>query len=193
MRIEWRRDPLLLFSDERKIGLEEFETFQTNEVGSVNKYHVQMGLPEGHSVLVYYLVSRVQYQAVLVSMSAVPSKKKKKNDHAMWKHVQPTSTNFAWLSPELANAFCLDALKLDDASEYGDFHEVHLGPRDDFTALFVIQDLFYLGETRSAEDFGIFNRMLPERLCLGCGLRSNETFSPLPPQDRSYSSSPCCH
>ena len=69
VRIEWRRDPLLLFSDERRIGLEEFEKFQTNEVGSVNKYHVQMGLPEGHSVLVYYEVNPVPYQAVLVSMS----------------------------------------------------------------------------------------------------------------------------
>ena len=91
----------------------------------------------------------------------------------------------ARLSPELANAFCLDALKLDDAREYGDFHEVHLGLKDDFAASFVIQDLFYLGETRSAEDFGIFHRMPPERLCLGCGVRSDETFSPLPPHDRS--------
>ena len=106
-------------------------------------------------------------------MSTVPSKKKK-GDHAMWKHVHPTSTNFAWLSPELANA-----------REYGDFHEAHLGLRDDFAASFVIQDLFYLGQTRSAEDFGIFHRMPPERLCLGCGVRSDETFSPLPPHDRS--------
>ena len=60
-----------------------------------------------------------------------------------------------------------------------------MGLKDDFAASFVIQDLFYLGETRSAEDFGIFHRMPPERLCLGCGVRSDETFSPLPPHDRS--------
>jgi len=85
----------------------------------------------------------------------------------------------------LANSFCLDALKLDDARKYGDFHKVHLGLRDDFAACFVIQDLFYLGETRSVEDFGTFHRMPPERLCLWCGVRSDETFSLLLPHDRS--------
>ena len=90
-----------------------------------------------------------------------------------------------WLSPELANSFCLDALKLDDDRKYGDFHKVHLGLRDDFAGCFVIQDLFYLGETRSVEDFGTFHRMPPERLCLWCGVRSDETFSLLLPHDRS--------
>ena len=45
-----------------------------------------------------------------------------------------------------------------------------------------IKDLFYLGDTRSVEDFDIFHRMPSER---GCGVRPNETFCPLPPQDRS--------
>ena len=175
VRIERGRGPLLLFSDERRIGLEDFGKFQRNEVGSVKNFNVQMGLPEGHSVLMYYVANWIPYQA----------SKKKNKDHAMWKHVHPTSTDFAWLPPELANAFCSDALKLDDSREYGAFHEVHLGMGHNFTPSLVIKDMFYLGETRSAEDFGIFNRMPPERLCLGCGVRSDETFSPLPPQNRS--------
>ena len=34
------------------------------------------------------------------------------------------------------------------------------------------------------EEFGIFSQMPAERLCLGCGVQSNETFGLLPPQDR---------
>lgn len=71
----------------------------------------------------------------------------------------PTSTSFAWLSPELANAFCSDALQIDNTRDYGNFGVAHLGLGRDFSADFGIQDLFYLGETRSAEDLAVFTRM----------------------------------
>ena len=31
VRVEWGRDPLLLFSDERRIGLEDFGKFQNSK------------------------------------------------------------------------------------------------------------------------------------------------------------------
>ena len=34
-----------------------------------------------------------------------------------------------------------------------------------------VDDLLYLGDTRSADDLAVFTQMAPERLCLGCGLR----------------------
>ena len=34
------------------------------------------------------------------------------------------------------------------------------------------------------EEFGIFSQMPAERLCLGCGVKSDERFGLLPPQDR---------
>ena len=58
VRISWERQPLLLFSDVHRIGLESFQHFQTPTNGSVNKHNVQMGLPEGHSVLNTSLDSR---------------------------------------------------------------------------------------------------------------------------------------
>lgn len=63
----------------------------------MNKQHVQMSLPEGHSMVVYYAVNGFDYQAILVSMSSVPARKWK-HEHAMWKHVTPSSSNFARLS-----------------------------------------------------------------------------------------------
>ena len=125
-RIIWGDDPLPLFSDEKKIGFESLYNFQSKDVGSVNKHHVQMGLPEGHSMLVHDAIEGKQYQAILASMSTVPGRKRKA-EHAMWKHVKTTSTSFAWLSPELANAFCWDALQKDGIWKYGNFGVAHLG------------------------------------------------------------------
>ena len=40
------------------------------------------------------------------------------------------------------------------------------------------------GDTRSAEELAVFTNMAPERLCLGCGLRVKEMFSPISPGER---------
>ena len=42
----------------------------------------------------------------------------------------------------------------------------------------------FLGDTRSAEELAVFTNMAPERLCLGCGLRVEETFTPIYPGER---------
>lgn len=73
---------------------------------------------------------------------------------------------------------------MDRTREYGNLDVAHLGLGRDFFAQFVIQDLFYLGETRSAEDLAVFTRMTSERLCLGCGLRTDEAFCSFFLQDR---------
>ena len=44
--------------------------------------------------------------------------------------------------------------------------------------------MVFLGDTRSAEELAVFTNMAPERLCLGCGLRVEETFTPIPPGER---------
>ena len=183
VRIGWERQPLLLFSDVHRIGLESFQHFQTPTNGSVNKHNVQMGLPEGHSVLLHFSQNGFAYQAVLVSMSSAPSKGKK-GEHAMWKHAQPLSTDFAWLPEDVAQAFCALALRQGQTRQYGSFNEIQLGFDEAYQAWLHIQGLYYLGETRSVEEFGIFSQMPAERLCLGCGVQSDETFGPLPPQDR---------
>ena len=172
---------MLLFSDPHRVDPVSFRSFHDDR--SLGKHNVQMGLPEGHSVLLHFSHNGSTYQAVLVSMSSAPSKSKK-GEHAMWKHVLPISTDFAWLPHDVADAFCSLALRQDPARQYGSFHEMQLGFNEHYQAALHIEGLYYLGETRSVEEFNIFSQMPAERLCLGCGVQSDERFGILPPQDR---------
>ena len=181
VRISWERQPMLLFSDIHRVDPVSFRRF--HEDRSLGKHNIQMGLPEGHSVLLHFSNNGRAYQAVLVSMSSAPSKSKK-GEHAMWKHVLPVSTDFAWLPEDVADAFCSLALHQDSTRPYGSFHEVQLGFNEHYQALLHIEGLYYLGETRSVDEFNIFSQMPAERLCLGCGVQSDERFGLMPPQDR---------
>ena len=53
-----------------------------------------------------------------------------------------------------------------------------------FQANIFIVDMVFLGDTRSAEELGVFTNMAPERLCLRCGLRAEEKFTPIFPGER---------
>ena len=53
-----------------------------------------------------------------------------------------------------------------------------------FQANIFIVDMVFLGDTRSAEELAVFTNMAPERLCLGCGLRAEEKFTPIFPGER---------
>ena len=92
--------PLLLFSDTENVGLEAMAHFQSAEHGTPNKRQVQMGLPDGHSVLLYYQSRGTRYQVILLSMSALP-RRKAKQDNAMWRHVWPKFTTFALLAVQV--------------------------------------------------------------------------------------------
>ena len=94
------------------------------------------------------------------------------------------STDFAWLPEDVAEAFCALALHQDQTRPYGSFHEVQLGFNENYQAWLHMEGLYYLGETRSVEEFKIFSQMPAERRCLGCGVQSDERFGLLPPQDR---------
>ena len=65
------------------------------------------------------------------------------------------------------------------------FNEAHMGLQGrSFQANIFLVDMCFLGDTRSAEELAVFTNMAPERLCLGCGLRVKETFSPISPGER---------
>ena len=75
-------------------------------------------------------------------------------------------------------------LHQDQTRPYGSFHEVQLGFNEHYQAWLHIEGLYYLGETRSVDEFNIFSQMPAERLCLGCGVQSDERFGLMPPQDQ---------
>ena len=47
-----------------------------------------------------------------------------------------------------------------------------------------VENILYLGDTRSADDLSVFTKMAPERLCLECGLRVDELFAPIATGER---------
>ena len=47
-----------------------------------------------------------------------------------------------------------------------------------------VENILYLGDTRSADDLSVFTKMAPERLCLGYGLRVDEPFAPIATGER---------
>ena len=65
------------------------------------------------------------------------------------------------------------------------FNEPHMGLEGRaFQANILIEDMVFLGDTRSAEELAVYTNMAPERLCLGCGLRVEEKFTPISPGER---------
>ena len=52
VRIGWERQPMLLFSDVHRVDPVSFRKF--HEDRSLGKHNIQMGLPEGHSVLLHF-------------------------------------------------------------------------------------------------------------------------------------------
>ena len=55
-----------------------------------------------------------------------------------------------------------------------------------FRADIYVDDILFLGETRSADELAAFTNMAPERLCLGCGLRVSESFVPISVGERGH-------
>ena len=189
VRVLWGILPLLLFSDPRMVYPVNVYDFQGQAAHRLHKQHIQMGLRKGMAVLVYYRVEcgphvNEVFQAVLIAHESAATRGKK-NDNKLWKRVVPSETEFAWLPPDIAWAFCSDALRRRRDCQYLAFHQAHMGLHGRaFQANIFIVDMVFLGDTRSAEELAVFTNMAPERLCLGCGLRVDEKFTPIFPGER---------
>ena len=189
VRIYWGTLPLLLFSDPRVVYPVDVYQFQGQAVHRLNQQHIQLGLRKGMTVLVYYKVQggahvNELFQAVLIAQESVANRGKR-TENKLWKRVVPSETEFAWLPPNIAWAFCSDALRRRQDCRYLSFNEAHMGLEGRaFQANIFIEDLVFVGDTRSAEELAVFTNMAPERLCLGCGLRVEETCTPIFPGER---------
>ena len=141
------------------------------------------------TVLLYYRVQGGAHvnevlQAVLIAQESIANRGKR-TENKLWKRVVPSETEFAWLPPNIAWAFCSDALRRRQDCLYFSFNEAHMGLEGRaFQANILIEDMVFLGDTRSAEELAVFTNMAPERLCLGCGLRVEEKFTPIYPGER---------
>ncbi len=174
VRIQWDGNPLLLFSDPTMVDSHRTDKFREQASHVTHQQHLQMGLRKGMAILVYYVAGNTKFQAVLLARDSVVGRGGK-GYNRLWKRVTPVVTEFAWLPPAIAESFCSTALYRDEARTYHAFNTPHLGLETKrFEARMLIEDIFYLGDTRSADDLAVFTGMSPERLCLGCGLRVEE-------------------
>ena len=184
VRIQWEGHPLLLFSDPKMVSAQYTDKFREQSSHVTHQQHLQIGLRKGMAILVYYVVGDTKFQTVLLTHDSVLGRGGK-NDNRLWKRVTPIVTEFAWLPPAIAESFCSTALYRDEARTYHAFNTPRLGLGTKFDAHMLIEDIFYLGDTRRADDLAVFTGMPPERLCLGCGLRVEEPFAPLTTGERS--------
>ena len=131
VRVLWSTLPLLLFSDPRMVYPVDVYQFQGQAVHRLNQQHIQLVLRKGMTVLVYYRVqSGVHvneiFQAVLIAQESVANRGKR-TENRLWKRVVPSETEFAWLPPNIAWAFCSDALRRRRECQYFAFNEAHMG------------------------------------------------------------------
>ncbi len=113
---------------------------------------------------------------------SVPGAKGGKDTHKLWKHVIPRSTHFAWLPQEIAETFCLPALQLDSRRPYGTLNQCV--PAHDPRSKIVVEQIYFIGESRSASELEVFINMPIERLRIGCGLQCTLPHVPLVPSRR---------
>ena len=184
VRIQWNSNPLLLFSDPIMVEALPVEHFRQQASHMTHQQHLQMGLRKGMAILIYYVVENTHYQAVLLAEESVMNRGRR-GENRLWKRVTPNVTEFAWLPPNIAESFCKNALYRDAARTYCAFDTPHLGlDTENFVADVFVENILYLGDTRSADDLSVFTKMAPERLCLGCGLRVDEPFAPIATGER---------
>ena len=142
------------------------------ESGITTRQNVTMGLKKGNTVLLHYQFHGQLYQGA----------KGGKDTHKLWKHVIPRSTDFAWLPQEIAETFCLPALQLDPRRPYGTWNQcvpAHF-PRSKI----MVDQIYFIGESRSASELEVFINMPIERLRVGCGLQCTLPHVPLVPSSR---------
>ena len=184
VRTQWNSNPLLLFSDPIMVEALPVEHFRQQASHMTHQQHLQMGLRKGMAILIYYVVENTRYQAVLLAEESVMNRGRR-GENRLWKRVTPNVTEFAWLPPTIAESFCKNALYRDAARTYCAFDTPHLGlDTENFVADVFVENILYLGDTRSADDLSVFTKMAPERLCLGCGLRVDEPFAPIATGER---------
>ena len=101
VRIQWKGNPLLLFSDPNMVPPCGAHKFQEQASHVTHQQHLQMGLSKGMAVLVYYMVGDLKFQVVLLAPESVLGRGKK-GDHRLWKRVTLVVTGFVWLPPAIA-------------------------------------------------------------------------------------------
>ena len=182
-RVDWNNNPLLLFADMEATDYANVWNYQQAKAVTTTRQNVTMGLKKGNIVLLHFQYQGQFYQAILMMAGSIPGSKGGVDTHKLWKHVLPRSTEFAWLPRELAEAFCLPALQLDQNRQYGTLAQCV--PSQSPKSIITVDQIYFIGDSRSASELEVFINMPIERLRVGCGLQCTLPHVPLVPSSRS--------
>ena len=171
--IEWYRHPLLVFSDYPKVERAPLEVLRNATTLDTYRQHVALGIRSGQSTLFAFESHGNLYIMIgILITSNVPQRVGQENRH--WKHVALHQTELAILPKEMAETFCRYALE-----GFQNYQHLHdwvgmFSPTEGGRVPVKMHHIELLGDTRSADDLGVFCTMPPKRLCIGCGLTSSE-------------------
>ena len=167
--IAWDSKPLLLLT-RALLPNRSTESFQMEAGPPYDKQRIQMGLRKGNTVLIYFRSGVVHYQCVLIALASdLSNSKPRQGQHKFWRYVSPQRTYFAWLPEQLARTYCSAALDMQPRILYGEVQHLQ-GQESDFQHSMVFQNIYYIGDTKSAQELEVFLRMPRERLRLCCGI-----------------------
>ena len=96
--------------------------------------------------------------------------------------MSPIRTYFAWL-PEQARTYCSAALDKCSGIPYGEVQHLQ-GSDENEKDSFVFQNIYHIGNTKSAQELEVFLRMPLERLRLCCGLQCTDRIHSNGPRQR---------
>ena len=149
-----------------------------------DKQRIQMGLRSGNTVLICFRSGVGHFQSVLIALAAdLHTTKPWQGQHKFWKYVSPIRTYFAWLPERLARTYCSAALDRCSDLPYGEVHHLQ-GSDDEEKHSLVFQNIYHIGDTKSAQELEVFLRMSRERLRLCCGLQCTDRLHPNGPRQR---------
>ena len=181
--IAWDKKPLLLLTT-ALLPNRTTESFQMEAGPPYDKQRIQMGLRSGNTVLIYFRSGVDHYQCVLIALASdLSTNKPWQGQHKFWKYVSPIRTYFAWLPEQLARTYCRAALERRSGLPYGGVHHLQ-GRESDFRHSMVFQNIYHIGDTKSAQELEVFLRMPRERLRLCCGIQCTDNLHPNGPRQR---------
>ena len=166
--IEWYRQvALLLFSDFAQVGKVPASNFQATEALDTHRQHLALGLKVGQSPS--FELNGQRLKVVLVMMSTRLPNKVPQTSNRLWRHQTLILRSLS---------FCPGNLPIPAVLRRWKHYPIMTS---DGRSQFAVHDIRLLGDTRSADDFGVFCNLPNERLHVGCGLRPSnrwERFTP---------------
>ena len=175
--IAWDHKPLLLLATPL-LPNRTTESFEREAGPPYDKQRIQMGLRSGNTVLICFWSGVGHFQSVLIALAAdLHTTKPWQGQHKFWKYVSPIRTYFACLPERLARTYCSAALDRCSDLPYGEVHHLQ-GSDDGEKHSLVFQNIYHIGDTKSAQELEVFLHMSRERLRLCCGLQCTDRLHP---------------